>query len=186
MKRKIVTALLFIIGISLSACSTSESSFESSSSELESSTSASLTSISSASSSSSSGSSFPSYSYSFENKEAGLTLEQIQEEIDKIDPKPEEKVKVRYTWHIVEKITGNFYKAMLDGSEMPEGEIVGDFVSEPRNNNQDTNIQLISGTPVTQMQQIYARQYTSSVTPNGWLGYHSQRRQFLDNAQEGA
>ena len=185
MKRKIVTALLFIIGISLSACSTSESSFESSSSELESSTSASLTSISSASSSSSSGSSFPSYSYSFENKEAGLTLEQIQEEIDKIDPKPEEKVKVRYTWHIVEKITGNFYKAMLDGSEMPEGEIVGDFVSEPRNNNQDTNIQLISGTPVTQMQQIYARQYTSSVTPNGWLGYHSQRRQFLDNAQEG-
>ena len=185
MKRKIFTALLFVIGISLISCSTSESSFESSSSELKSSTSASLTSISSAISSSSSGSSFPSYSYSFENKEAGLTLEQIQEEINKIDPKPQENRKVRYTWHIVEKITGNYFKAMLDGSEMPEGETIGDFVSEPRNNNQDTNIQLISGTPVTQMQQYYARNYTSSVTPSGWLGYHADKRRFLDSAQEG-
>ena len=125
------------------------------------------------------------YSYSFENKEAGLTLEQIQDEISKIDPQPEENVKVRYTWHIVEKITGNYYKAMLDGSEMPEGETVGDFVSEPRNGSNDTNIILISGTPITQMQQYYARNYTSSVTPSGWLSYHSQKRQFLNSAQEG-
>ena len=74
---------------------------------------------------------------------------------------------------------------MLDSTQMPEGEIVGDFVSEPRNNNLDTNIQLISGTPVTQMQQYYARNYSSSITPSGWLGYHSQKRAFLDRAQEG-
>ena len=168
-------SLLFIASLSLIACSQTESSFKSESKEPE------VSSIDSSSIESSSSS----FSYSFENKEVGLTLEQITEEINKIDPKPEEKKKVRYTWHIVEKITGNYYKAMLDGSEMPEGEIVGDFVSETRNNNLDTNIILISGTPVTQMQQLYARQYTSSVTPSGWLGYHSQRRQFLDNAQEG-
>ena len=146
-----------------------------SSSELDSSVNSDESSISSSSM----------YSYSFENKEAGLTLEQIQDEISKIDPQPQEQVKVRYTWHIVEKITGNFYKAMLDGSEMPEGEVVGDFVSETKNNNLDANIQLISGAPITQMQQYYARQYTSSVTPSGWLSYHSQKRQFLNSAQEG-
>ena len=74
---------------------------------------------------------------------------------------------------------------MLDSSEMPEGEIIGDFVSEPKNNNLDTNITLISGTPVTQMQQYFAKSYSSSITPSGWLSYHSQRRDFLKSAQEG-
>ena len=185
MKRKIVTSLLFVLGITLSACSIRENSFNSQSDEPESSFTNDSSIDSSGIISSSGNSASSGFSYSFENKEAGLTLEQITEEINKIDPKPEEKVKVRYTWHIVEKITGNYYKTMLDGSEMPEDEIVGDFVSEPRTNNQDTNIQLISGTPVTQMQRFYAQQYTSSVTPSGWLGYHSQRRQFLDSAQEG-
>lgn len=173
MKRKLVLAVLFIATLSTSACSPSEISF---SSESESSISSDTSENSSSSSE---------FSYSFDNKEPGLTLEQITEEIDKIDPKPEEKRKVRYTWHIVEKITGNFYKPMLDGSEMPEGEIVGDFVSEPKTSNLDTNIQLISGTPVTEMQRFYARQYSSTVTPSGWLSYHSQRRQFLNSAQEG-
>ena len=173
-------SLLFIVSLSLVACSQTESSFNSESKEPDTSFIA-----SSSNSSMSSGSAFPSFSYSFDNKEDGLTLEQITEEIDKIDPKPVEQVKVRYTWHIVEKLTGKYFKAMLDSSEMPEGEIVGDFVSEPKTSNLDTNITLISGTPVTQMQQFYAKQYTSSVTPSGWLGYHSQRRKFLDRAQEG-
>ena len=180
MKRKISFAILFVLGLSISACSLNEHSFDSGSSLLKSSINNSSTS-----GSSSSGSSFPSYSYSFENKESGLTLEQITEEINKIDPQPEERIKVRYTWHIVEKITGDYYKAMLDGSQMPVGETIGDFVSEPRNSNLDTNIQLISGTPLTQMQQYYARSYTSSITPSGWLSYHSQRRSFLKSAQEG-
>ena len=185
MKRKIVTSLLFVLGITLSACSIMENSFNSQPEGPESSFSSDSSIDSSDIISSSGDSSNSVFSYPFEDKDRGLTLEQITEEINKIDPQPEEKVKVRYTWHIVEKITGNYYKTMLDGSEMPEGEIVGDFVSETRNNNLDANIQLISGTPVTQMQQLYARQYTSSVTPSGWLSYHSQRRGFLDNAQEG-
>ena len=180
MKRNIVLTISFIIGLSISACSSSASSFDNEPSKSKS-------SIGSSSNSgfSRSGSSFPSYSYPFENKETGLTLDQINEEINKIDPQPQEQRKVRYTWHIVEKIIGDFYKTMLDGSEMPEGEIVGDFVSEPRKSNLDTSITLISGTPVTQMQKFYAQEYTSSVTPSGWLGYHSQRRSFLNSAQEG-
>ena len=185
MKRNIAFAISFIIGLSISACSLRENSFNNKSSELESSAASDSNIDSSNIDSSSSKSSNSVFSYSFDNKEVGLTLEQITEEINKIDPQPEEKVKVRYTWHIVEKITGNYFKTMLDGGEMPEGETIGDFVSETRNNNLDTDIQLISGTPVTQMQQLYARQYTSSVTPSGWLSYHSQRRGFLDNAQEG-
>ena len=200
MKRKNTLAILFTLGISITACGYSHDSFNSESKEPESisvsdssidcssidSSSAESSNADSSSVESSSGDSSNSeFSYSFENKEQGLTLEQITEEINKINPQPEEQKKVRYSWHIVEKITGNFYKAMLDGREMPEGEIVGDFVSEPRNSNLDTNIQLISGTPVTQMQKFYAQSYTSSITPSGWLSYHSQRRQFLDSAQEG-
>ena len=134
MKRNILIAFIFVIGLSVSACSKAGSSFDSDSKEAESTIEP-----------SSSDSSSSEFSYSFENKEQGLTLEQITEEINKINPQPEEKKKVRYTWHIVEKITGNYYKAMLDGSEMPEGEIVGDFVSEPNTSNLDTNIKLISG-----------------------------------------
>ena len=161
---------------SLNSSEESSSSIKSeSSSELDSSITSEESSISSSSM----------YSYSFEDKEAGLTLEQINDEIGKIDPQPKEEVKVRYTWHIVEKITGNYFKTMLDGSEMPEGETVGDFVSETSNHNLDASIRLISGTPVTQMGQYYARNYTASVTPSGWLSYHSQRRQFLNSAQEG-
>ena len=145
MKNKILFPLLFIVGLSIGACSSSGSSLNSGSSDLDSS--------SNNQRSSSSGMSFPSYSSSFEEKETGLSLDQITEEISKIDPQPEERKRVRYTWHIVEKLTGTYPKAMLDSTQMPEGEIVGDFVSEPRNNNLDTNIQLISGTPVTQMQQ---------------------------------
>ena len=190
MKRKIVTSLLFVLGITLSACSIRENSFSSKSNEPESSftndSSVDSSSLDSSDIISSSGDSSNSvFSYPFEDKDRGLTLEQITEEINKIDPQPEEKKKVRYTWHIVEKITGNYFKTMLDGSEMPEGETIGDFVSETRNHNLDASITLISGTPVTQMQQLYARQYTSYVTPKGWLSYHSQRRQFLDSAQEG-
>ena len=176
MKSKILLILLFTLGLSLSACSEAESSIESDSKEEESS----ISEPSSSEEPSSSG-----FSYSFENKEEGLTLDQITAEINKLDPQPQEQKKVRYTWHIVEKITGNFYKLMLDGNQMPEGETVGDFVSETRNHNLDANILLVSGTPATQMQQYYARNYTSSVTPSGWLSYHSQRRQFLNSAQEG-
>ena len=185
MKRKIVTSLLFVLGITLSACSIRENSFNSQSEELESSFSSDSSIDSSDIISSSGDSSNSVFSYPFEDKDRGLTLEQITEEINKINPQPEEKVKVRYTWHIVEKLTGNYYKVMLDGSEMPEGEIVGDFVSETRTNNLDANIDLISGSPVTDMQKFYAQNYTSSVTPSGWLSYHSQKRQFLDSAQEG-
>ena len=185
MKRKIVTSLLFVLGITLSACSIRENSFNSQSEEPESSFSSDSSIDSSDIISSSGDSSNSVFSYPFEDKDRGLTLDQITEEINKINPQPEEKVKVRYTWHIVEKLTGNYYKVMLDGSEMPEGEIVGDFVSETRTNNLDANIDLISGTPVTDMQKFYAQNYTSSVTPSGWLSYHSQKRQFLDSAQEG-
>ena len=185
MKRKIVTSLLFVLGITLSACSIRENSFNSQSEEPESSFSSDSSIDSSDIISSSGDSSNSVFSYPFEDKDRGLTLEQITEEINKINPQPEEKVKVRYTWHIVEKLTGNYYKVMLDGSEMPEGEIVGDFVSETRTNNLDANIDLISGSPVTDMQKFYAQSYTSSVTPSGWLSYHSQKRQFLDSAQEG-
>lgn len=181
MKRNGIFILLFILGLSLGACSQAESSFRSGPSESE----TSLDSSSSPEESISAEPSSSSFSYSFEDKEEGLTLEQITDEINKIDPKPQEQRKVRYTWHIVEKITGNYYKAMLDSSEMPEGETVGDFVSETRKHNLDTDIQLISGTPVTQMQQYYARNYTSSVTPSSWLSYHAQKRQFLNSAQEG-
>ena len=203
--KRLLTIITFTLALLLSACDKEMSSSASQKSEpissssqesaLESTSEPISSEISSLNSSEESSSSITSdessissssmYSYSFENKEAGLTLEQIQDEISKIDPQPQEQVKVRYTWHIVEKITGNYYKAMLDGSEMPEGETVGYFVSETSNHNLDASIRLISGTPVTQMGQYYARNYTSSVTPSGWLSYHSQRRQFLNSAQEG-
>ena len=187
MKRNITFAVLFILGLSLSACSKNKSSFDSSSSEETSSDSSGEESSEKSSSNSleSSASSSVDFPHSFQSKEQGLTLEKFTNEISKIDPQPQEQRKVRYTWHITEKLTGNYYNTMLDGSVMPEGEIVGDFVSETKKHNLDANIQLISGTPVTQMQKYHAMDYTSSVTPQGWLSYHEQRRSFLQYAQEG-
>lgn len=188
MKHKISFALSSIIALLTVSCMPRiKNSFISESSKQESSfaSSSSNDDVSSSSDVSSSGSIESEFAFLFDNKEDGLTLDQINEEINKINPKPQEQRKVRYTWHIVEKLTGNYRKAMLDGTQMPEGEIVGDFVSEPKNHNLDSNITIISGTPVTQMQQYYARNYTSSVTPSGWLSYHADRRRFLDSAQEG-
>ena len=188
MKRKISFALSSIIALLTVSCMPRiQSSFISESSKQESSfaSSSSNDDVSSSSDVSSSGSIESEFAFLFDEKEAGLTLDQINEEINKINPKPQEQRKIRYTWHIVEKLTGNYQKAMLDGTQMPEGEIVGDFVSEPRTHNLDSNITIISGTPVSQMQQYYARNYTSSVTPSGWLSYHAERRRFLDSAQEG-
>ena len=119
------------------------------------------------------------------SKKAGLTLDQFTSELDQMDPKPIALRKVRYTYHIVEKLTGNYQKAMLDSTQMPEGEIVGDFVSEPKENNNSTYIKVLSGTPITQMQKFYANDYTSAINPQGWLDYHKQKRTFLQYAQEG-
>lgn len=188
MKHKISFALSSIIALLTVSCMPRiQSSFISESSKQESSfaSSSSNDDVSSSSDVSSSGSIESEFAFLFDNKEDGLTLDQINEEINKIKPKPQEQRKVRYTWHIVEKLTGNYQKAMLDGTQMPEGEIVGDFVSEPKNHNLDSNIKIISGTPVTQMQKEYAQNYTSSVTPSGWLSHHAVRRRFLDSAQEG-
>ena len=180
MKQKIAFAILFALGLSISACSQNQTS-----SNVDSSRGNTLDTPSISNSSSTASSSSPAFSYSFQNKEDGLTLEQITDVIDRIDPQPVEQQRVRYTWHIVEKLTGNYQEAMLDSTQMPEGEIIGDFVSETRKHNLDADIQLISGTPVTRMQQYYARNYTSSITPKGWLSYHSERRNFLKSAQEG-
>jgi hypothetical protein len=66
MKRNVTIALLFILGLSLGACSQAESSFDSGSSESE----ASLDSSSSLEESMSAEPSSSSFSYSFEEKEA--------------------------------------------------------------------------------------------------------------------
>ena len=72
MKSKILFPLLFILGLSIGACSSSGSSFNSGSNGLDSS--------SNNQRSSSSRMSFPSYSSSFEEKETGLSLDQITED----------------------------------------------------------------------------------------------------------
>ena len=123
-----------------------------------------------------------SYSYDFPKKEAGLTLDEITEEVGKLPA--EERKRVRYTWHFEEKLTGTYPMTMKDGSDMPAGEYVLDFVTEPKQHNLDSNIKIISGTPVTKNQQ-YFTSYTSSITASGWLSYHKDRRRFLDSAQEG-
>ena len=81
MKNKIVFEVLFILGLSISACSNSINSNKESSSS----------SNTSSSSLSSSQSKSASFSYDFPKKEEGLSLEAIEEAIDKIDPKPEER-----------------------------------------------------------------------------------------------
>ena len=188
MKKTIKLVLLPAVIIGVLACQSNSNTsayINSGTSSVNSESSSSDVLSSSSSEEKSSSEAQSSFSYDFPKKEDGLTLEQITDEINKIDPQPQERRKVRYTWHIEEKLTGNYYQTMLDSSEMPEGEIIGDFVSEPKNHNLDTNITLISGTPVTQMQQYFAKSYSSSITPSGWLSYHSQRRDFLKSAQEG-
>ena len=161
MKHKILFTFLFVLSVSLSACSKNSNSFSSDSS------------ISSNESS----------VYSFDSKEPGITLEDLNAEISGLETLNARKV--RYTYHIVEKLSGTYYKTMLDGSEMKEGEYVADLVTEPKNNSNDTNIKLISGNPTTEIQRFFATSYTSAINVKGWLSYQATRRQFLDKAQEG-
>ena len=124
------------------------------------------------------------YSYDFPKKEDGLSLDEINEVLDAMDPQPQEKRKVRYNWHIVEKLIGTYQTTMSDGTLMPEGEYTLDMVTETRTDNMDANLKVISGEPYTKNQRLYTT-YSAAVTPKGWLSYHKQRRQFLDSAQEG-
>ena len=124
------------------------------------------------------------FSYSFPKKEQGLSLDEINAELDKMNPQPQEQRKVRYTYHVTEKLVGTYPASMTDGTQMKEGEYTLDMVTETRVHNLDTSIQVISGTPVTTNQRLYLT-YTAAVTPKGWLSYHAQKRQFLNSAQEG-
>lgn len=119
------------------------------------------------------------------SKKSDMTLDQFTNRLEQMDPQPLSLRKVRYTYHIVEKLTGIYQEMLLDNTPMQEGEIVGDFVSEPKSNNNDSIIKVLSGTPVTRMQKFYAMEYTSAINPSGWLSYHKTRRSFLQYAQEG-
>ncbi len=122
------------------------------------------------------------FSYNLPEKEKGLTLEAFENELNKLNPKDARKV--RYHYHSEEKLIGSYPMTMDNGDRMNEGEYKTDIVTEPRTDNSDTSIQIISGTPTTKNQRLLT-QYTSAITAKGWLAYHSQRRKFLDSAQEG-
>ena len=176
MKNRIVLAVLFILSLSISACSQIEGSF-SDDSRSEESTASNFSSSSEQSSKSSA------YSYDFPQKEQGLTLEQITEEVDKLEA--QEGRPVRYTYHIEEKLTGTYPMTMKDGSAMVEGEYSLDMVIEAENSNDNMHLKVISGTPTTRIQATYTS-YSSSITPKGWLSYQKQRRNAsAKNAQEG-
>ena len=124
----------------------------------------------------------PPFSFSGISKEEGLTLEQVTETADAF--KNATARKIRYHYHIEEKLYGSYPMTMSDGSNMLPGSYTLDMVTEPKTNSDNTNISVVSGTPTTKMQKFWAT-YTSSITAKGWLSYHAQRRQFKDNAQEG-
>ena len=133
-------------------------------------------SVSSESSSSASSSTFNPTA----GKEDGLALEAFNEEVNKLGTSRVRKI--RYTYHIVEKIVGEYTINGLTEA----GEYTADLVVEPKNgNSNDMNLVLISGTATTQMQKFYAKDYCPSITASGWLQYHAQRRVFKNQAQEG-
>ena len=168
MKRKTAIASLFILSLSFTACANSgDSSVNSSSEQI------------SDKSSSNQGSTF---SYDFPKKEEGLSLEAFQNEISGLNSLNLRKV--RFHWHSEEKLVGTYPMTMSEGGQMAEGEYVEDLVTQPKNDNSDSIIQVISGTPITKNQK-FLTQYTTAVNVNGWLNYHSQKRTFKEYAQEG-
>ena len=122
------------------------------------------------------------FSYSFPQKEQGMTLDEVTAIANELPA--QENRKIRYTYHIYEKLVGTYPMTMAEGGDMPEGEYTLDLVTETRTHNLNADLNVISGTPVTKMQKFYTT-YTASITPKGWLSYHTQRRSFLNSAQEG-
>lgn len=112
------------------------------------------------------------------DKEQGLTLESFNEVVNALPARTARKV--RYTYHIVEKLVGTYSKNGLE-----PGEYVADLVVETRTDSSDTALTLVSGTATTQMQRFYASNYSSAIDVSGWLSYHAQRRTFKNQAQEG-
>ena len=138
--------------------------------------------ISSADSSDTSIESSSAFSYSFPQKEQGLTLDEVTAIANELPA--QENRKIRYTYHIYEKLVGTYPMTMAAGDDMPEGEYTLDLVTETRTHNLNADLNVVSGTPVTKMQKFYTT-YSSFITPKGWLSYHKQRRSFLNSAQEG-
>lgn len=155
MKRNILFPILLVFSFSISSCASGKSALDSSFSPSSS-----------------------EFSYVFPNKQPGMNLEQFTNAMSGKDAEPVGLHNVKYTFHIVEKLTGTFYKQMTDRSEMPEGEIVGDFVSQPRydDNGKLLSIKLINGTVLTNTQKEYGAYYDASLSINQWLDYHAQNR----------
>lgn len=171
MKLTIKHSILLISIFSLLGCSQGQNSSNTN-------TSASDTSENISSTSSKTGT----FSYDLPEKEKGLTLEAFENELNKLSPKDARKV--RYHYHSEEKLIGTYPMNMVDGSSMQEGEYNIDLVTEPKTDNTDSIIKVISGTPTTKNQRVLA-QYTSGITAKAWLSYHNTQRQFLKYAQEG-
>lgn len=160
MKRSIVLALLFVLGLSIGACSSSGSA----SSEQDPSSSG----LSSADSSSSYTPPIP-----MPSREGGITHEAFSAELNKLEPQTNNR-KIRLSYHIVETLEGSAPNATTrNGTPLSEGQTVTDLVLESRNNSA-SDLKLVSGEAST----WFSQNFTSGIIIGikSWLSYHNERR----------
>ena len=153
MKRSLVFALLFIAGLSMSACSSNPSY--------------------SINNSNSDGSSSSSFIPTVPSKEGGITIEAFTEEINKLEPQSNNR-NIRVSYHIVETLEGSVPGATKrNGDLLPEGETITDLVLESRNNSAN-NLKIISG----QANTSFSQHFTSGVSIgfSDHLSYLNTRR----------
>ena len=166
MKRNITFALLFILGLSIGACSGKGNlSSAISSSDMSNSSSAS------------------SSSYSVPKKEAGVSLETFSEEMNKLSPQSNNR-KIRISYHIIETLEGSTQNATYrNGEPLPEGTIITDLVLESKDNSA-SSVKVVSGNYVTHFSTIF--QTGINVTLSFWNSYRNERKTAVTNeAQPG-
>ena len=160
MKRNIAFALLFVLGLSIGACSSNGSA----SSEQDPSSSG----LSSADSSSSFTPPVP-----MPSREGGITQEAFSAELEKLEPQTNNR-KIRLSYHIVETLEGSTPNATTrNGAPLSEGQTVTDLVLESRNDSA-SDLKLISGEASTR----FSQNFTSGIVIviKSWLSYHNERR----------
>ena len=169
MKHFAKCSLLFIVSLSVVACSQVDSSSTKQSKEPE-------PSFSSESSSELSSSSI--FSYSLPEKEQGVSLETFTEEINKLEAQTNNR-KIRISYHIVETLVGSVPNATFrSGNDpLPEGETITDLVLESRNDSA-SDLKLISGEASTRFSQTFTSGIMIGI--KNWLSYHKERRSAME------
>ena len=140
------------------------------------------TSSNSGTSESSESSSASTFNPSIPSRQEGVTLDAFTEEVNKLEQSTQRPFRI--TYQFVETVVGTFPIYKRNGSDLLEEGVYNSTLVLESSDGSQSKLKVVGERPNTTSS---ADSFTSGTTldAKGWLGYHGNRRRFLDSAQEG-